>query len=305
MRLLYPALVVMFIFLFVGGPDYESHRITQHVWDMGHYVLFAGLSFALLNTRFFDNLIWNKKLYFIIGLSFLVGLIVEFIQVFVGRDFEFTDIVSDVLGALMGFLIYGFSVNNISLILKKLMIIVLVVLLFISCTPLLEVLIDEYRMREEFPVIANFESHFQLTRWDVNKANISLSKKNISQGKSSLQVTFLPNAFPDISLQHFLRDWTGYKYISFRLFNPEIKSIDIELKIYDQAHTQNKYKHSDRFNMVIQLRSGWNEIKIPLSEVKNSPIKRKMDLSKIKSLSLFLNNITQPVKLYLSPIELI
>ena len=99
----------MTVLLFVGGPDYESHRIIEKIWDMGHIFLFAGLSFSLLATSLTRNFKWGKKLFIIISFSFVIGLIVELLQLFVDRDFELKDIASDVLGASIGYLIYIFK----------------------------------------------------------------------------------------------------------------------------------------------------------------------------------------------------
>lgn len=295
--------ITMLFFLFVGGPDSQSHRVFQQIWDMGHIFLFATLTYIAMETVFFKRLSIIKSFLYLILLSLVLGLIIEVLQVFVGRNFEFKDLVSDILGTVIGFLIAVYFERRYIFNKQLINLFFIVILCLVSSLRLIIVLFDEVNIRHEFPILVDNSSLTQLTRWDVFNASLSLTNEIPNHGNMLLSVFFLPGKYPDITLQHFMGDWTGYKYISFRLFNPKLKPLDIELKIYDQAHTQNKY--SDRFNMVIQLKNGWNEIKIPLIEVKNSPIKRKMDLSKIKSLSLFLNNLTQPVKLYLSPIELI
>lgn len=305
MKLIHLFLAVLTLFLFYGGPDYESHRIIQHVWDTGHYILFAGLSFTLLQSHYFKKLSIPYSLFLIIVFSLVLGIFIELLQIFVNRDFELTDIISDLLGAIIGFLIASLYEKRYVLNSKIKTIIIICLIIIIGFSPLFVVIIDEINMRNEFPVLADLSSDSQLSRWDVNKADLFISRDIQIKGENTLLVSFQPGKYPDVTLQHFMRNWSGYEYIYFRLFNPELKLIEIEIKIYDYFHTKKNYKRSDRFNMVVQLKDGWNEIKIPLTEVKNSPIKRKMDLSKIKSLSLFLNNLTQPVKLYLSPIELI
>ena len=46
-------------------------------------------------------------------------------------------------------------------------------------------------------------------------------------------------------------------------------------------------EHSDRYERPVEITSGWQEIRIPLSEVAAAPQTRRMDLSRIKKLQFF------------------
>ena len=304
MKYMYFIIIILTVLLFVGGPGYETHRIYQHFWDMGHIFLFAALSFSLLQLQQFRELKWSKSLFIIISLSFITGLIIELLQVLVGRDFELSDIARDVLGALIGYLIFFLKEYNFSLKRKMLMIISICVIFLTSSFNILIVLIDEYQMRENFPLLADFESPFQLSRWDAGKAKIDFSKKNVRQGLYSLQVIFLPDKYPDISLQHFPRNWSSYSNVKYSLYSEEQKPIVIEMKVYDEKHIVNGYKYNDRFNREILLQPGWNNISVSLKEIFSSPVKRKMDSTKIKNFSLFLKDTTRPVIMFLDDLKL-
>ncbi len=296
--------VILTILLFVGGPDYESHRIVQQIWDVGHVALFLILSYIILIFIRKYKLSYITQFLIIIAFSFMFGLFVEIIQLLIGRDFELQDLANDVSGAIIGYFVYYLLHAKISKLHNIIAAMSIVLLLMISLYPLANVLVDEVKMKNDFPVLSDFESPTQLSRWDVKQANLSLNKHHVQQGEYSLQATFLPDAFPDITLQHFPRDWSGYNNIKFSLYNKAQDPIVIELKIYDEDHMKYGYQYTDRFNRELLLQPGWNNISISLNEIFNSPEKRTMDIARIKSFSLFLKDVTSPVTIFLDDLKL-
>jgi len=296
--------VILTILLFVGGPDYESHRIVQQIWDVGHVALFLMLSYIILIFIRKYKLSYITQFLIIVAFSFIFGLFVEIIQLLIGRDFELQDLANDVSGAIIGYFVYYLLHAKISKLHNIIAAMSIVLLLMISLYSLANVLVDEVKMKNEFPVLSDFESPTQLSRWDVKKANLSLNKQHVQQGEYSLQAIFLPDAFPDITLQHFPRDWSGYKNIKFSLYNKARDPIVIELKIYDEDHMKYGYQYTDRFNRELLLQPGWNNISIPLNEIFNSPEKRTMNLVRIKSFSLFFKDVTSPVTIFLDDLKL-
>lgn len=296
--------VILTILLFVGGPDYESHRIVQQIWDVGHVALFLMLSYIILIFIRKYKLSYIAQFLIIVALSFIFGLFVELIQLLIGRDFELQDLANDVSGAIIGYFVYYLLHAKISKLHNIIAALSIVLLLMISLYPLANVLVDEVKMKNEFPMLSDFESPTQLSRWDVKQANLSLNKHHVQQGEYSLQAIFLPDAFPDITLQHFPRDWSGYKNIKFSLYNKAQDPVVIELKVYDEDHMKYGYQYTDRFNRELLLQPGWNNIFISLNEIFNSPEKRTMDRTRIKSFSLFLKDVTSPVTIFLDGLEL-
>ena len=296
--------VILTILLFVGGPGYESHRIVQQIWEVGHVALFLILSYIILIFIRKYKLSYITQFLIIVALSFIFGLFVELIQLLVGRDFELQDLANDVSGAIIGYFVYYLLHAKISKLHNIIAALSIALLLMISLYPLANVLVDEVKMKNEFPVLSDFESPTQLSRWDVKQANLSLNKHHVQQGEYSLQAIFLPDAFPDITLQHFPRDWSGYKNIKFSLYNKAQDPVVIELKIYDEDHMKYGYQYTDRFNRELLLQPGWNNISISLNEIFNSPEKRMMNIARIKSFSLFLKDVTSPVTIFLDDLKL-
>ena len=305
MKLINILIAILVFLLFFGGPDYESSRLFQYIWDTGHLFLFSLVVFTILTSRYISDKSQVKILLAVIFSSLTIGFIIELLQIFYNRDYSLHDVINDVLGALIGYVLYRLKQENIPLLKQKRNIGFLAVLLLSGFYPLMTVILDEYMMRKEFPALANFESSYQLSRWDVKSAEISLSQKHVREGKHSLKVIFFPDRYPDITLQHFAQDWRGFSKLGFSLFNPvENGPVSIELKIYDKKHVDNGYKYSDRFNHELLLQPGWNDIVLSLDTILKSPETRVMNKEQLKSVSLFLHDISHPLMLFVDEVKL-
>ena len=305
MKILYILIGILFTLLFVGGPDYESRRVVQYAWDTGHLFLFSAVAYALLSSRIIKVQNQLKVITIIASASLVIGFLIEVVQLFFHRDFEIHDVINDMLGALIGYVFFRITEDKKPVARQKRNIAVLIILILCGFYQLLGVIVDEFMMRQEFPVLADFEYSNQLSRWDTKRTEISLSKKYVREGQFSLKVNFLPDEFPDVTLQHFPHDWSGYRNIGFSLFNPAANGpLTIELKIYDKAHIKNGYPYNDRFNHEFLLHPGWNDIVLSLAEVFKSPASRVMNKKQVKSFSLFLNNVSEPLTIYMDNLKL-
>ena len=302
MKIIYLILSALIVLLFVGGPDYESHRIVTNIWDYGHVILFFGLSSIYLNINPFKQDEVHQKFLTIVILSLIIGLSIEIIQVFVERNFDVFDVLNDLYGALIGYFVNRYQTLIANPTKKGLALLFATIFTLLSLSSIIKVTFDEYLMRQEFPVLADFESPFELTRWDTHLTKITKSKIQVKNNQYSMKAIFFPGEYSDITLQHFVRNWAKYKTLSFNLYSSTKRMI--ELKIYDEAHISNNYSYNDRFNREIILHKGWNNIEISLSDIINSPKNRKIDITQIKSFSLFLNDVKQPVTLYFDNLKL-
>ena len=297
-------LIILTILLFVGGPDYESHRLFKKVWDTGHLFLFAIISYLMLTTILFSKYHINKRIILIMIFCLFFGLSVESIQYFIGRSYEVNDIYADLIGASIGVTVY--YKNNISKnkLFRYYILLLQLVLVSIGFFPLISSGVDELSMRKQFPVLADFESRFEISRWDINKAKISLSNKHVRSGKSSLKVEFLPDKYPDVTLKHFYRDWSGYEKLNFSIFNAMLDTTEIQIKIYDSEHSKRNYNYSDRYNETVLLKSGWNDLSFKVDNICSSPKDRKMKCFDVESFSLFINDLKTPIIIYIDNIIL-
>jgi len=55
---------------------------------------------------FVNNILKNRKFYISIILTFITSLSIEIIQMFIGRSFDIDDIILNIIGGLLGYLLY-------------------------------------------------------------------------------------------------------------------------------------------------------------------------------------------------------
>jgi hypothetical protein len=292
----------LILLLFVEGPDHLTGEVYTALWQSGHFFLFLGMVYILLQ--------WPRlKKTFLIQLlvclvfSLVVGTLSELLQLLVARDFQLSDIVNDMLGGLAGFCLTQFSRQNTFLKQVTLLFLVGVLTLF-GMRSFIVTVIDQQQMNAQFPVLADGENLLELYRWEHHSATLSLSSEYPRQGERAVKIDFSPAHYPEIILTRFINDWSQYHDLRLSIYNPGVDTVQLNLKIYDAKHPQNHFQFNDRFNRELKIISGWNDIVIPLVEVKMAPQTRTLDLSKIQSVSLFLVSPDKKMTLYLDQMRL-
>ena len=147
-------------------------------------------------------------------------------------------------------------------------------------------LADEFFIRQQFPVLTDFSTPFEMSRWHANTAKIHL-QKNGGPEPPFLAVDFQPATYSTVTLKYFYRDWRGYKHIILDMTNPESTDLNVILRIHDRLHEQHQYALNDRFNRALLIKPGRQRIVIAIDDIKNAPVSRKMDMQHIEELSIF------------------
>lgn len=309
MRLGLLLILALFVLLFVGGPGVNDLRIVKAIWQSGHFVLFAVVVFSILQIEFVAKQKW-LHLFVATGVfSSWFGVATEALQLLIGRDFEFADIGNDIIGGYAGFFISRFvflsrqkSANN-----KQWQLAYLsgfIVLALLGTRAAIVTLLDEQQIKSSFPILSNFETAFEVTRWDYRSAKLLISESPKPNKSDSMQVIFQPDRYPDITLKDFVHDWSDYHHLKFSLFSSQQDSIEMVVKVYDDAHRLMGYQYSDRFNQKIILKPGWNHFSFLLETIQNSPKNRLMDLTSMNSFSLFMIDLKKPVTIFLDDLHL-
>ncbi len=301
---IYPALATLSVLLFVGGPDANSHRVFKLFWDTGHFVYFAMGAVALLHTRLFHRKPWTWKTSSVLALSFVLGLSVEVVQLRIGRTFAWTDLANDMVGACIGLaLVAGLRFRGRHALAVSLYVLALCLTLY-ELRPLASAVVDDYLERKDFPVLAGFETPFELSRWKTNSTKVSLDHAVVRSGSGAMKIDFLPAKYPGVTLIDFPSNWQHYKHLRFSLYNPGSQPLYVVCKIYDAQHQANGYEYNDRFNKQLSIKPGWNDIAVPLEEVMSSPRTRSMDMTHIQSLAFFMIDLRVPTLLFLDGLRL-
>lgn len=298
------AVGVLGVLLFVGGPDGHDKRIYQTFWDLGHVPLFAILTVAVCRLPVCARLSVPVLAVVCTLLVLAGGFAIEWAQLLVGRSFEYADVLSDLLGSYIGLSLYLALKPVMRPAGRAVLVILAMLLVLVSLKPMAVVLADEYVMREEFPVLADFETPFELTRWDTNLAQLHVSREPVRYGEKSLRVDFMAGEYPDITLRDFPGDWSGFKSVRFSVYSTLASPAEMVLKIYDRQHASSGYEYADRFNRELNIDPGWNDIEVRMDDVSDAPEGRNMDLENITSFSLFMERLEQPAVFYVDALRL-
>ena len=305
MKWYYGLLILLSILLFVGGPDVNSHRVVQQVWNSGHIVLFAGFVWLLLHLPVLEKRQWYECLLITTVFCLTLGLIIEFLQLLVGRSFEMKDLLNDLLGGYLGFLVFTVRQFWRHQMIRGLMFLLMSGIVTWGVWPVAVNALDELKMNDDFPVLADFETPFELSRWKSNFSDLSIVTDHVRDGLKSMRVDIGLGQYPGVSLAYFVSDWQGFKWLKFSIFNASAESHSIELKIFDEEHKLRGLKYKDRYNRKLVLKPGMNDLLISVDEVKLAPAEREMNLGDIAGVSLFLHDPQQPVTLYVDSLRLL
>ncbi len=151
-------------------------------------------------------------------------------------------------------------------------------------------------------VLLDFESDAELDRlyWKC-RTLYHLSDKHATHGAKSLKVSFYPSEFPGLAPEFEEDDWSGHRRLLFDIYNPDRDAAQIVVRIDDRIVA----KYENRYNQIFSIKSGANQINIPLDGLITSGSKRKLDLDKIKRLLIFMVNPTEKKTLYFDHVRLI
>ena len=292
-------LVLSIPLLFTGDSDLHQHRLSPFIWNTGHIFVFFVLIWLTLN-------LWQPRskpdfldLFIIVNITvFLLGLGVEEIQSRIGRESSIEDIYKNCLGASLALLFHP-GIPSITHSLRSTLRAFSILLLITALYPLTINTLDWIYARANFPVLSNFETPFEFERWMGQNMLVLKSDSYI------LQHEFDDAKYSSISLVHFPGNWEGYHCFSFRIFNPGSNEVPLRIRINDRQHDETEQSYFDRFNYSLDVLSGWNNFTIDLSDIRNAPRKRSMEMDKVEKIMFFTSRLKNGAILNFDDLELI
>ncbi len=303
-RLLFTAFLLLLgsYFLFSDGLGNRAVRSAKELWDLGHIVYFAVMVFLLVELGLLKKFSLPVQWLALLLLSLLWGTLIEVLQYDTQRTPDLADIFRDLTGCLL-VLSFHPALLKLSSNPGRLLIRLLVsLLLFVQLIPLSIALIDETIARQQFPVLSNFETPFELDRWGGGEI------VQLDEGSDfyQLKVNLTTSTYSGLGMKYFMSDWRGFDTVKLKLFNPSHKALNLVVRIHDAEHeTGNRaYAYSDRFNTRVKLKRGWNDITIALDIVESAPRRRKMDLSQVADISFFAIRLPEQRVVYVDSIGL-
>ena len=299
-------LSIVFPFFFFGGPGYYAIRSFKAVWNLGHILFFSVVSVGICGISCSRDSCRKPVHVFqqVFLVVFMFGLMVEFLQMYTnGRSPDVFDVLRNQLGALIGFVFFCSVRQKLNpLVLRRLQ---AGVILFLLCFiwPLARAVIDERQAVAQFPLLSDFETRFEVRRWK-NIHQLARVDRPVRHGAGSLRVQLSTKKYSGISLFYFPHDWSGYQWLNFSVYNPMDTELSLHSRIHDRLHRQHGRVFKDRFHQQFTLHSGWNDLRISLDAVRQSPAGREMSMHEIEGFGIFVVRQTRPLVIYLDHVFL-
>jgi len=230
---------------------------------------------------------------------FLFGVLIEEIQLVLGRDSSFDDIYRNCLGTSLALVFHPrtqLTDKRLRITLRALSILPLLAVLL----PITKNSLDWISASLSFPVLSNFESAFERERWKGEGLNII----ELDSGNRVMTHQFDIAQYSSLSLTHFPGNWVGYRCLRYRIFNPAADSLQLTTRIHDRIHNESGFDYGDRFNFGFEVASGWNDYTVDLNDVRNAPQARSMNMAEIVEVMFFTMSLDDSATLYFDDIEL-
>ncbi|SHO46106.1 hypothetical protein SAMN02745220_01298 [Desulfopila aestuarii DSM 18488] len=177
--------------LFLPGSYLQIHlRSIYHLWECGHIILFFLSSYCLL--LFFPRLSRLPLFHFsfaVLVMVLILAISVEGLQGWVsGKGIEPADVVGDLAGASL-FLSYTSWRRRVENILIHG---IAFLLAFFVLWPALSSFADELLARYQFPLLADFETPFEISRFEGKTGSAARSGQYAYHGQYSARLSFYP-----------------------------------------------------------------------------------------------------------------
>jgi len=290
---------------FVGGPDYYAPRSYKCFWDLGHILFFSIFSYLILVNwpKRFETTFLRQGI-FVIFIVICLGGLVEFAQTGSIRTPDIMDLIRDIIGALVALSFWAPARKRVSKVKLRIWQAISATFVALAFLPLAIALLDERKALKQFPVLADFESRFEIDRW-TGDADFSIDHETYHHGKASLKVELNTSLYSGVGLKYFPENWQHYNELQLSIFNPDPEPIQLTCRIHDRQHTRGLQLYADRFNRKFSISSGWNLIRIQLKEIENAPHNRNMALSQIQGLGIFAISLSKPRTVYVDYVRLV
>ncbi len=315
-RLFFSIAVIIGVFLIIAKLKLPSHTyLWREIHNTGHTFLFGAFALAVLTMiRQHWTAMENRPLrQYVLALIITVssGAVVELAQIYLPGDSDLYDLTRDIAGAVAVLGLRGAIDSRLApgakfagVKLRKLLLGFSIVVLLGALAPLAFLAGSYIHRNHTFPIIADFESIWSrplLKTRKVSLASVPTPPAWANHSGKVGRLTFLPAKYPTFSIEEPYPDWNGFSLLSMLIFSPETEIITVGLRIEDYR-TDNSYE--DRFNLTVDLKSGLNEIAVPLEKIRTAPKGRQMDMKAINSIHIYAGVIRNPVTLFLDDIRL-
>jgi len=314
-QVLYAAIgIVILLWVLLTGRPPRSTMLWHEIYNLGHiplFGLFAVLVLEISRASLGRFLVAPLAHYGIaLGATVVVSVATELLQLNMpGRQAEFQDALHNIIGGLC-FLALRACLDTAlwqpdGSRMRRWVAVGASLTLLVSFWPLAN-LGWHYGMRAAaFPVLVDFDSRWQRPFLSSPRAGLDKMKAPAGwtqrKNQKIVAIKFMAAPWPGVSMHEPYPDWSGFNTLRFDVYSELSKPVDLILRIDDISHNN---QHRDRFNRTFSVQPGLNQIAVPLSDIRNAPSGRDLDLQEITQMILFSRRPEEPFTLYLSEIWL-
>ncbi len=279
------------------------HALPEHglaypqVINSGHAIVFF-LAHSIL-LRFICVKQASISRYFYLSLfSLSVGILIEVLQPYFGRNQSLLDVVYDGWGIAASTLFFHLKRYGHP---KSASAVGVIFLVFSFLVPLHHAWVESKINRS--PMLASFDRSWESWQYQVDpKVRMEIVSLPDASDSLSAKLVFHPDEmYPGFGLRFIRRDWRGFEYLTWRMYSDEKTPVKANLRVHD-IHHQNEF--NDRFNYRFTIHPGVNVYRVNLNEVEASPAARAMSMSEMAALKIFLTSPDRDTELYLLDIGL-
>ena len=297
------------LLLFLERFNLESTTIVlASLRNFGHLPLFGLLAVIVLwLLRFSFGKRIDIPIQYVIAWMGAVGIgaLSEYMQISTQRDADIVDWLIDIAGVTSFLALhltidpwFVFRGNKLRIRHRIMLRFGAILIVSVSAIPLLISYSAQSYRNTIFPVLYTFDSYFEQRYLDTGNADLHLVAPPPGwRGCESkvAEIVFFPSKYPTVYCNGPFPDWDGYRVLTMDVFYPADDSLTLQVMIKDSL----KAPYHDRYNGQVQVRPGYNRVEIPLSDIEQAPEDRRLDLSSIAEICLFLVDPEQEIILYL------
>ncbi|MFO7784420.1 MAG: VanZ family protein [Thermodesulfobacteriota bacterium] len=296
------ALLAILPFFFLHASDNPASPIRQF-YSLGHVLFFAGLAYWLASLSNFSGRSFPRRALLVLAAVFLAGGLIELVQLFIGREASLKDMAVNLAGACVGLAMAASAAGGrIGPLARGLQVLALGAGMALLSGPMLT-LWDMNQAAQQFPVLSNFETRLQGKRWTNGTITHDISR----HGRASLRVHLdARETYPGTTLTHGFGDWKGYAALELSIHNPDPSPLRMIVSIRDLEHSQNRRKGMrDRFDRSFTIQPGWNDLRIPVEDIRTAPHGRTLDMGRLTSMVVFTMHLPQDRVISLDHVRLV
>ena len=295
LRVLVIALLLGVVPLFFIDLNRWIGDIPAELHAFAHVGFFGLLALVLMRLPRLRALRFWPRAGWILLIVLLMGIVIELVQVLFGRSAGLRDLWQNAVGAAAAVALYAPAGRQRGWLVG----VAAALVVFELAGPGIG-LWDRAMARSQFPVLGEFDSRFEHRRWASGVPDAAVART----GARSLRLDLEPGRYAGTTLQRSFGDWSGYAYLEMSLYNPDEQTLPITVSIRDHEHFRRGGAYEDRYNGEFIVQRGWNDLRIPLSEVRDAPAERTLDLADLREVVIFTVDLQYPRVLYLDRVRL-